>query len=188
MGDRGREENITQQKNSVLTGFAPGKLPACLQTWPACSESPLFFLLRNPARVRTSTLDAPQEVTSNFPSPASGFLLPADQGGPRGEKASYLAWGQPLLPGRLHLTKVMVRSSPLSKFSSDPDLPGSPLCQREAWPPAALPLPLALPPSFPYPPILLPLPLLGTCTHTHSLTCLAQPSSHDLGPFRFEGC
>lgn len=49
-GHGGREENITQRKNSVLVGFAPGKLPACLRTHPVCWVPWLLFLLGNPIR------------------------------------------------------------------------------------------------------------------------------------------
>lgn len=48
---------------------------------PECWAPPLFFLLRSPGSVRTSTLAAPQEATYNFSFSASNFLLPTDQGG-----------------------------------------------------------------------------------------------------------
>ena len=44
-----------------------------------------------------------------------------------GKKQVTSLGAEALLRGGLGLTKVMVRSSPLSKFSSDPEVPGSPL-------------------------------------------------------------
>lgn len=49
-GQLGQGGKYYPRKNSVLAGFAPGKLPDCLQSHPVCSVPWLFCLLGNQPR------------------------------------------------------------------------------------------------------------------------------------------